>query len=110
MSREDQTEADGSLSGLTGELERAFELLHGIEWGEAAFSVRACWTDAWLTATGAERKAAELRCARTPVLIDGHHAYTALSVQTMMMNAVSMRSNAEIQVAGCKPVGPGMES
>ena len=84
---------DGGLSALTEVLEHAFETLHGIKWDDAAFSVRACWTDAWLTATAEERKAAELRCAKTPVLLDGHHAYTALSVQTMMMNAVSMPSN-----------------
>lgn len=46
-----------------------------------------------------ERVAAELRCAKTPVLLDGHHGYTALKVQEMMMAAVSMRSNA-----GAKPL------
>ena len=42
----------------------------------------------------AERVAAELRCANTPVLLDGHHEYTALKVQAMMMDSVSMRSIA----------------
>ena len=37
----------GGLSALTDVLERAFETLHGIKWDETAFSVRACWTDAW---------------------------------------------------------------
>ena len=57
----DDEKLDGGLSALTEVLERAFESLHGIKWDDAAFSVRACWTDAWLTATAAERKAAELR-------------------------------------------------
>lgn len=43
----------------------------------------------------AERVAAELRCAKTPVILEGHHAYTALQVQQMMMDAVSMRSNVK---------------
>ena len=42
----------------------------------------------------AERVEAELRCAKAPVLLDGHHEYTALKVQEMMMAAVSMRANA----------------
>lgn len=37
----------------------------------------------------------ELRCAATPVLLDGLHEYTALKVQAMMMDAISMRSNVE---------------
>jgi hypothetical protein len=45
------------------------------------------------TMVSEERAAAELRCAKTPVLLDGHHEYTALKVQAMMMDAVSMRSN-----------------
>ena len=49
---------------------------------------------AWCAASVVEREACELRCAKTPVLIDGHHEYTALKVQAMMMEAVSMRSNA----------------
>jgi hypothetical protein len=32
-------------------LKREFEALHSIKWENAAFSVRACWVDAWLTAT-----------------------------------------------------------
>lgn len=44
---------------------------------------------------GNERVEAELRCAKTDVLLDGHHEYTALKVQEMMMNAVSTRSNAK---------------
>lgn len=52
---------------------------------------------AWEVATEAERVAAELRCAKTPVLIEGHHEYTALKVQQMVMEAVSMRSNAEAE-------------
>lgn len=48
---------------------------------------------AWEAAEKAERVAAELRCANTCVLLDGHHGYTALKVQEMMMAAVSMRSN-----------------
>ena len=42
----------------------------------------------------AERVESELRCAKTLVLLDGHHEYTALKVQEMMMAAVSMRANA----------------
>lgn len=48
----------------------------------------------WEAAQREERVAAELRCAKTPVLVDGHHEYTALKVQAMMMEAV--RSNAEL--------------
>lgn len=48
---------------------------------------------------GAERVEAELRCAKTPVLLNDHHGYTALKVQEMMMAAVSMRSNAEMRSA-----------
>lgn len=43
-------------------LEREFEKLHGIKWADAAFSVRACWTDAWLTATAREREACAEVC------------------------------------------------
>ena len=43
-----------------------------------------------------ERVACELRCAKTVVLLDGHHGYTALKVQQMMMDAISMRSNVTI--------------
>ena len=52
-----EKDAGGGLSALTDVLERAFESLHGIKWDAAAFSVRACWTDAWLTATSVEREA-----------------------------------------------------
>lgn len=48
---------------------------------------------AWMDSATAERVACELRCAKTAVLLDGHHEYTALKVQEMMMNAVSLRSN-----------------
>ncbi len=41
----------------------------------------------------AERKAAQLRCLKTPVLLPGLHPYTALKVQQMMTDAVGMRSN-----------------
>lgn len=44
-----------------------------------------------------ERTDGELRCAKTPVLLDGLHEYTALKVQAMMMDAVSMRSNVELR-------------
>ena len=44
----------------------------------------------------AERMEAELRCAKTQVLLNGLHGYTALKVQSMMMKAVSMRSNAAL--------------
>lgn len=40
-----------------------------------------------------ERVACELRCAKTSVLLDGHHGYTALKVQQMMIDAISLRSN-----------------
>lgn len=40
-----------------------------------------------------ERVACELRCAKTPVLLQGHHEYTALNVQKMMMEAISERPN-----------------
>ena len=49
---------------------------------------------AWEAAEQAERIACELRIAKTQVLIEGNHEYTALKVQQMMMDAVSMRSNA----------------
>lgn len=43
-------------------LERGFEKLHGIKWADTTFSVRACWTDAWLTATAHEREACAKVC------------------------------------------------
>ena len=43
----------------------------------------------------AERKAAELRCLKTAVLLEGLHPYTALKVQEMMSDAVGMRSNVK---------------
>jgi hypothetical protein len=41
-----------------------------------------------------EGTAAERPWCKTPVLLDGLHEYTALKVQAMMMDAVSMRSSA----------------
>lgn len=36
---------------------RAFEKLHGIEWTNTEFGVRACWTDAWRLAQATQREA-----------------------------------------------------
>ena len=47
---------------LNDGLEIEFERLHGIKWVDAKFSVRACWTDAWLTATAKEREACANVC------------------------------------------------
>jgi len=89
----------GGVSAMSAELERfeAWWQTHGQycragggEY-EKTFAFRA-----WEAAQSEERVAAELRCAKTPVLIDGHHEYTALKVQALMMDAVSKRSNAEV--------------
>ena len=71
----------------------------GTMYGEFAFEV-AC------RAVLAERVACEIRCARTPVLVDGHHAYTALKVQAMMMRAVS---NVELSGGVAVRLSAGLE-
>lgn len=47
-------------------------------------------------AIAVERKASELRCLKTPVLLAGLHPYTALKVQQILAAAVSVRSNAKV--------------
>ena len=97
-------EIDGAASGLSDVLGRGFDdhwalVRHGNPALADDVFAESLARTAWDAATAAERKDAELRCAKTSVLLDGHHAYTALSVQTMMMDAVSMRSNAELRGA-----------
>lgn len=106
----------GGVSAMSAELERfeAWWQTHGQycragggEY-EKTFAFRA-----WEAAQSEERVAAELRCAKTPVLIDGHHEYTALKVQALMMDAVSKRSNAVVQADSrglMREVAPGTES
>ena len=64
------------------------------KWEHMGDGQRAEWEAIAEAVARHERAAAELRCAKTPVLLAGHHGYTALKVQEMMMAAVSMRSNA----------------
>ena len=42
-----------------------------------------------------EREACKAACAATAVLLPGHHEYTALSVQKLLMDAISERSNVK---------------
>lgn len=73
-------------------LEREFEKLHGVKWADTAFSVRACWTDAWLTATAVEREACAKVCeAEGEGHRDGFGEHYAIKIRE--------RSNAEVNPA-----------
>lgn len=98
------TAADSARSALTVGLERQrlptfadlCELLPAdVHWGDEL--TPDVLREVVMAVESRERVAAELRCAKTPVLIDGHHEYTALSVQRLLMDAISERSNAKSQ-------------
>lgn len=86
-------------------LEREFEKLHGIKWTDAAFSVRACWTDAWLTATKAEREKA------MAAILDGCPS-DGSDVEIALRRAWErvLRSNTQVNPAGAaSPVSEANE-